>query len=163
MKREHFYTLVIIVLLLLNIGTLAFLYIGRENRGMHPPMPPDSPDNIIINELQLDEAQQQQFRMFKHTHRRATDSVQRHIKDAQRALFGLVKQDEMDVELRDSLLNTIEKYESAKHLITIQHFHDIRTILRPAQKELFNGFMEDIGSRITGPGRAQQGPPPPRR
>ncbi|MCB0698137.1 MAG: periplasmic heavy metal sensor [Chitinophagaceae bacterium] len=162
MKRENFYTLVIIVLLLLNIGTLAFLWQSRGERHLPPP-PPDSPDNIIIHELKLDDEQQQQFLKFKHMHRRSTDSVQRHIKDAQRSLFALVKQDQMDTVARDSLLNVIEQNEAAKHLITIQHFHDIRSILSPEQKELFNDLVEDIGGRITGPGRRGQGPPPPPR
>lgn len=160
MKRENFYALVIIILLLLNIGTLSFLWINKPERVHH--MPPNNPGRIIINELQLDDQQQQQFNTFKHAHRKSTDSVQRLIKGVQRKLFSLVKQDEMDVNKRDSLLKQIEQYESTKHLITIQHFHDIRSILNPDQKELFNGFVEAIGSKITGPGLPMHRPPPPR-
>lgn len=162
MKKENFYAVVIILLLLLNIGTLGYLWLNKPARPQHHT-PPDSPEKIIINELKLDEQQQSSFQLFKHRHRRCTDSVQRLIKETQLALFGLVKQDSMDMEKRDSLLNVIEDYESAKHMITIEHFHDIRSILKPGQKELFNEFMEDIGSRITGPGRKHHGPPPHRR
>lgn len=162
MKRDNFYAIVIILLLLLNVGTLGYLWVGKEQT-RHMPPPPDRPGAIIINELKLDEEQQTKFQLFKHRHRRSTDSVQRLIKETQVALFGLVKEDSLDVLLRDSLLSNIEKYESAKHLITIEHFHDIRSILRSEQKELFNEFVEDIGSRITGPGRPPHGPPPPKR
>lgn len=161
MKKENFYALVIILLLLLNIGTLGYLWIGKPG-GHHSP-PPDRPERALINELQLNEAQQKQFNIFRRRHRRSTDSVQRLIKQTQVALFGLVKQDSMDISLRDSLLHNIEQYESAKHLITIEHFHDIRSILEPEQKELFNEFMEEIGSRITGPGHPHHGAPPHRR
>lgn len=161
MKRENFYSIVIILLLLLNIGTLGYLWMDRGNGGFAEP--PRSPDHIIINELKLDEEQQELFHTFKRRHRGSTDSVQHSIRKLQKELFGLVEQDEMNVPLRDSLLHEIEKCESAKHLITIEHFHEIRSILRPEQKELFNEFMDEIGSRITGPGRPpHHGPPPPR-
>lgn len=69
----------------------------------------------------------------------------------------------MNVQERDSLLVEIEQRESAKHLITIEHFHDIRAILRDDQKELFNHLMEEIGSRITGPAMPPRGQMPPPR
>lgn len=148
MKREHFYALVIIVLLLLNISTLAFLWMERSEGDRFMPL--NSPEHIIINKLQLNKEQQQEFNVFKHSHRKSIDSVGRHIKEAQMALFDLVKMDELDIELRDSLLSRIEQYESAKHLITIQHFHDIRSMLKPEQKGPFNEFVDEIGSSITG-------------
>jgi len=161
MKREHFYTLVIIVLLLLNIGTLAFLWVSKSDN--RRPVPQGRPGGVLIEELQMNEQQQREFSHFRNVHRRATDSVQRQIKEAQRALFGLVKKDDMDIEVRDSLLGRIERYESAKHLITIQHFHDIRSILDEEQKMLFNDFIEDIGSQLNGhPPPHRGGPPPPR-
>lgn len=162
MKKEHFYTIVIIILLLLNLGTLAYLWTGRENNPPHYPMPPDSPDAIIINELQLDDVQVAQFQAFKHRHRKSTDSVQRIIRGIQKELFGLVEHDTMDIPKRDSLLTAIEQCESAKHLITIEHFHEIRSVLRLEQKTLFNDLMDDIGSRITGPGRPHRPPHHPR-
>lgn len=163
MKRENFYSLIIIVLLLINISTLGYLWMGKGKHRPLPPPRPVEPKDIIINELKLDEDQQEQFDLFRHRHRKSTDSVQRIIRTLQGELFALVKQDEMDTVKRDSLLNKIEECEAAKHLITIQHFHDIRTILNPHQKELFNDLMEDIGRRITAPGRPQgHGGPPPR-
>ena len=164
MKKENFYRGVIIMLLLLNVGMLVFLWQKADNTPAHMPGErPERPEAIIKNELNLDEAQQEEFQLFKHRHRRATDSVQRQIRELQRELFGLVEQDVMDTVRRDSLLREIETCEAAKHLITIEHFHDIRSILHPGQKALFNEFMEDIGSRITAPGRPHHGPPPHRR
>lgn len=164
MRKENFYRGIIILLLLLNIGILAFLWQKGDSNVTHAPEDrAERPEAIIINELKLDDTQQEQFRLFKHRHRHATDSVQRQIRELQRALFGLVEQDVMDTVRRDSLLKQIESCEAAKHLITIEHFHDIRSILHPGQKALFNEFMEDMGSRITAPGRPHRRPPPHRR
>lgn len=164
MKKESFYTIVIVFLLLINMGTLGYLWMGAPKPGhMPPPHPPrGEAGRVLIDELQLDEQQQADFNQFKRKHRRSTDSVQRLIRQTQVALFGLVKQDEMNVPVRDSLLHAIEQYESAKHMITIDHFHDIRSILKPEQKILFNEMVEDIGSRITGPGEGRPGHPPRR-
>lgn len=165
MKKEQFYSVVIILLLLLNMGTLGYLWVNRQQPqaqfpGNAGPGHPE-PDRIIIDRLQLDATQQEQFAELKHIHRKSTDSLQQLISHTQHELFRLVRQDEMDIVLRDSLLAQIEHYETAKHIVTIQHFYDLRKILNEQQKESFNGFMEEIGSRITGPGRGHHGPPPP--
>lgn len=173
MKTDRFYKIIIILLLLLNIGTLGYLLLNKNgspkdmkhrppkmrNEGGHKL---NSIDRVIIDKLDLDEEQQQKFSEYKREHRKSTDSVQRTIRDIQKELFSLVKEKEMNVQVRDSLLAIIEESESAKHLITIDHFHDLRSMMRPEQVESFNEFMEDIGSRITGPGMPPQPPRPPR-
>ena len=169
MRRERFYAIVVILLLLLNMGTLGYLFTTRDS-GRAPVVlhggeggPHQRPEDIMIERLKLDDAQQEQLYDFIHWHRRSTDSVQHHIKALQKDLFALVQQDEMNVALRDNLLKEIEQCESAKHLITIQHFHDIRSMLKPEQKELFNEFMGEVGSRITAPAREGRRPPPMRK
>lgn len=167
MRQERFYKIVIIALLLLNVGTLAFLFISRGDNHAHvehvkKPPHRNPVDNIIINRLYLDEKQQEKFEIYKRQHRKSTDSVQRIITGIQKELFALVKYERMNVEKRDSLLTKIEESESAKHLITIDHFHDLRSMMRPEQVESFNEFMEDIGSRITGPGHKPHHRPLPK-
>lgn len=164
MKRENFYAVVIILLLLLNFATIGYLLINRDTGQVrHTPPMHHNPERIITEELNLDEDQIRQFRVYKHQHGRATDSVQRQIKELQVELFSLVKAEEMDIPKRDSLLSKIEQLESARHLIIIEHFHDIRSMMREDQVKLFNGFVEEMGSTITEMRRPGHRPPPHHR
>lgn len=160
MRKENFYTLVIILLLLLNIGTLGYLWMGGKKEGHPPPPRPQNGKALLVDQLQMDKEQEMQFEIFRRRHMKRMDSIRRATKETQVALFELVKKDDMDIAQRDSLLHVIEKYESAKHLVTIAHFHDVRTILKPEQKDLFNELIEDIGSNLTGNGRGPKGGPP---
>lgn len=159
MRKDNFYTLIIIVLLLVNIGTLGYLWVSKkEIPSFAMPPRPESPRDIMIKELQLDKEQERKLYSLSRQHRKSMDSVQRQIRNAQKALFALVKTDDLDTAKKDSVLAIIEAGESQKHLITIEHFHDIRAMLDEEQKVYFNEMMEDIGNRITNPG-----PPPHHR
>lgn len=159
MRKDNFYTIIIIVLLLVNIGTLAYLWVSKKDASSVNMRPrPESPRDIMVKELQLDKEQERKLYALSRQHRRSMDSVQHHIRNAQKALFALVKSDDMDAAKKDSVLAIIEANESQKHLITIDHFHAIRVMLDDEQKVYFNEMMEDIGNRITNPG-----PPPHHR
>ncbi len=170
MKKENFYAIIIVALLVLNLGTLGYLWF---NANKHTPPPRPLPKQagalaFMSHELDLDKKQLNDLKVLAHRHRKALDSVQRHIRDAQTQLFRLAKSDVLDTVARNQYLQTIEDNESAKHLITLLHFQEIRGLLNEDQKVLFNEFIEDIGKQITNPnpplhGRPGHGGPPPPR
>lgn len=165
MKRENFYTIVIILLLLLNFATIGYLFLNKNDntRVLSPDQKRNKPEQIIIAKLNLNDEQVKQFRIYKQKHGNATHNVERKMKSLQRELFSLVKADSMDIDKRDSLLSEIEQCESDKHLLIIEHFQDLRSMMRPDQIELYNDFIEEMGRTITSPGGPMHGPPPPRR
>lgn len=167
MKKERFYTIVIIALLLLNIGTLGFLYLGNGSKqDVRQLQRPERPGDFIINALKLDEQQQKEFLLLGRRHRVRLDSVQDNIKRVQNEMFRLVSTGELDSTKTSELIQQIQEGEAAKHMITIAHFEEIRQILKPDQVPLFKQFMQELGNRIIAPNHPplrRGGPPPPRR
>lgn len=166
MRKEHFYKIAIIVLLLLNLGTLGYLFMGNK-RPMHGPPPGhEGPAGLIIERLQLDEEQQQKFEEQRFEHQSKIRAVRKESGELHDALFSLLKNEAIDSIKKDSLQNAIRLVEIKKDEITFEHFQQLKSILKPEQLPLFDGLIEEIGRRLTdnapGGGR-RDGPPPPHR
>lgn len=154
MKKEMFHRVVIIILLLLNFGTLGFLWMNsRDNAREHGHRPPPRPDGIIINHLQLNEEQQQQFFASRDEHHSAMVEIQRESSKLHKELFSLLQQVQPDTILKDSLLALIQVQNLRKEEITFHHFQQLRSILKPDQLGRFDELVEDISQRIMGPHR----------
>lgn len=155
MKKEMFYRVVIIILLLLNLGTLGFLWVSnnREHTQERGHRPPPRPDGIIINRLQLDEQQQEQFFAFRDEHHEQMVAIQRESSRLHKDLFALLQQPDADTTIKDSLLAHIQVLNLRKEEVTFHHFQQLRSILKPGQLGKFDELVEDISQRIMGPHR----------
>jgi Spy/CpxP family protein refolding chaperone len=146
MKKETFYRIIILALLILNFGILAFIWQGKTGR---PPMPPDgrgggNPAQIIIDRLHLDDNQQQQYDAMREAHHAKMMDIQQESKKLHDALFDLLKVDKADSAKVNSLVQQIQANEAEKEHITFDHFAQLRAILRPDQKTAFDGLIQDI-------------------
>ena len=161
MKKERFYSIVIILLLILNLGTLGYLWTNKNEQHHLPPPMHNRPDPAerIARKLQLNDEQKEQFEVLKQEHKRGIDSVHNAMNGLRRELFMLADNKELDATLQDSLLNEIKNVEAAKHMVVLKHFHDLRLILREDQLGAFDDLIEEV-SRGAGPGHHP--PPPPR-
>jgi 2-oxoisovalerate dehydrogenase E1 component len=63
----------------------------------------------------------------------------------------LLKEKIIDTVKRDSLLQLLQKNSAQKEIVTFDHFHKLRAILRPDQTQYFDGFMEEFSRRIMSP------------
>jgi hypothetical protein len=157
MRTDSFYKIVIVLLLLVNIGTLGYLILpkraahteGNEARHHGPPRP----DRIIIERLNLTEPQQELFEGLKHEHHGQMMDIQEESGKLHKALFELLKKDNVDIQVKDSLLVLIQQTNLQKEQVTFDHFQKLRAILTENQKNEFDDFVEDISQRIMGPHR----------
>lgn len=152
MKTINFYKIVILVLLLINTGTLAYLFIGRNG---HPGGPPrgNPVDHLIIDRLQLTTTQRQQFDMLKRGHHERMLEWQEQSSRLHGALFALLKNKGRDTIAIDSFLQLIAANDRKKEMATYEHFEQLRGILSPAQQPAFDGLVEEISQKIMNPGR----------
>jgi len=157
MEKLTVYKLAALLLLVLNLGLLAFLFFGpHTSQGAGAP---------ALKVLQFDDQQHEAFKALAQVHR----AEMRDLTDRQRALlrehFRQLSTDQAETPL--PLPPDFAELEQEKIGSTYHHFIDVKKILRPEQREHFPQFVEQAVSRIllgpkkAGPGRRKlEGAPP---
>jgi periplasmic protein CpxP/Spy len=156
MKKDMFYRVVIIILLLLNTGTLGFVWVNNGKPKMERGHRPPRPDGIIIDRLQLDEQQKEQFFASRNEHHEHMVVIQRESSTLHKDLFALLQQPVVDTVLKDSILTRIQALNLRKEEVTFHHFQQLRSMLRPEQVGRFDELVEDISQQIMGPHRERK-------
>lgn len=151
MRKDIFYKVIIITLLLLNFCTLGYLWIGKkEIEGEHERR--KEPADFIIKSLQLDDEQQIKFEELKHRHQQDTRIIREESKNLHDALYKQLHEQTIDSVLVDSFIQLIVVNAKQREIVNFNHFRDLKTILKPEQHKLYDEFIEAIAQRF--------GPPP---
>ena len=159
MNKLRFLTVTVVLLLLLNIGSLAYLFLSRNKDERIGPQGSGASD-FIIEQLQLDATQQQQFFELRKQHRdimRRTQEEDRRLHDV---YFSLLKTDNPDKEKADSVSSLLAAQRSLIEAANFDHFQQLRKLCRDDQKKLFDATIDEIARRI-GPKGPPRGEPPP--
>jgi hypothetical protein len=156
MKRETLLTLAVVALLVLNIGILAYLFMSRRPDGERAAMPPGGNqfDELVITQLRLNAAQQEQFKSLKHQHRSAMQGHDTKYRDVLGQYFALLRETRLDTARRDSLQRLLTDIHGQKISMTLQHFLALKNICSPEQQSLFERLIPELSRVLT---------PPPRR
>lgn len=146
---------VVVALLVLNLGTLGYLFwSGRPGAGgpQHPPRP----DKLIIERLKLDDAQIETFEGLKHEHHSGIVRLNKKSKTLYESYFALLKTETPDLPSADSIERLLGAVQQQKDSITFDHFIKLRQLCNADQKPLFDDFVDELGeilSRQPGPGK----------
>jgi len=154
MRKEKLLWLTIIVFAVMNISCLAFILLGRNGR------PPHRVDKIIIEGLQLDDNQIEEFEGLKHEHHEAMMQIDLEMKQPMKQYFGLLSQ-AGNQHKKDSLETLIAALYKEKLNVTYAHFADLKAICRPDQQkkldEIMPSLMQIIGQeKKDGPPRGRE-------
>lgn len=141
MKRETLLILAIVFLVLLNLGTLGFLFSKRYIGGRGPR----KPDILIIKGLKLNEEQKSQFESLKKEHHSQINEIETGEKAYHKAYFDMLKSAEADSLKIDSVIKSISNAKFKKDLATYKHFQKIRLMCEPQQKILFDSLVNEMG------------------
>ncbi len=141
MKKESFYKVLILLLLLINLGIIAFLWFNH-------PHHPGPPDKMIIERLKLDPGQQAKFDVLKHEHHEQIVQIDEQSANLHRHLFDLLKSEPVDTASKNTLMLKIKENESKKETVTFEHFQKLRGILRPDQKPLFDDLIQELSHQL---------------
>ncbi|WP_396603342.1 Spy/CpxP family protein refolding chaperone [Algibacter sp. R77976] len=111
---------------------------------------------FLIEELDFDEAQQQQFKELGQKHQKRMRAISNDIRVLKDELFkGLSDSTLKDVN-KDSIARLIGDKEAAKDLEVFSHFNQVQALCNDKQKEKFSAIIKDALRR----GDNNQGPPP---
>lgn len=166
MKNERFYKIVIVLLLLLNTGTLAFLWMksNRPHQGtMGSPGKHNRVDRLMSEKLHFTPQQEDRMEGLKHEHHSQILIIQEEESKLHTELFGLLHSNNNDIVAKKVILEKLAANDTRKEEVTFEHFRQIRAILTPEQLPKFDELMEEIASHIMShhPGRGEGPPPPP--
>jgi len=153
MSKINFLTIAVILLLLLNAGTLVVMFRWHDNRPGGARDGGEGPAAYIIQALKLDAQQQEQFAQLRGEHQHLARAVHEEDKRLHDAYFSLLKTDHPNRAQVDSLSNLIAAEEKLFSKATFEHFEKLRALCRPDQKILFDATIDEIAHRM--------GPPPP--
>jgi Spy/CpxP family protein refolding chaperone len=151
MNKDSFYRIVIIALLLLNIGMLAYLWSGpRGPRGEMHGRPP-RPDELIHDRLQLTDKQTDQFDELKHDHHEHMLELQEQSAELHERLYKLLQSPTPDTTERNNILAQLQENYHQKELVTFDHFQKLRDILNEDQKKRFDDLVGELSRQLIGP------------
>src|SRR5437016_951814 len=103
MKNLNLSTIIILLLILLNSATLAFMWYGKPPcppmppmEMPHPPHPPQGgPGKFLMQELNFDETQKQKFEKLKEAHHQKAMAIQDSMHGMKEKLFNGIPSGDM--------------------------------------------------------------------
>jgi periplasmic protein CpxP/Spy len=157
MKTSSLLKIGLLIMVLINIA-LILLIVGKPK--LPPPGAGRDFKSTIAKKLQLDEQQQEIYFKSAEKHNQEMASINQAQRPLIRNYFNLLKEENQNLEIRDSLLAEIKEVEQKKLTLTYAHFEELKEICNPDQKVLFEEIMDDIIQVLLG--GQKKSPPPPR-
>ena len=148
--------IVVVFLLILNLGTLTFLFFGKGGGRPHnrPPHDKEGPAKFIIDELGFDDKQQASFNDLKMEHQSQMRMMEDNIRTQREFLPDIIIND--NNAMADSVSTVIGGYQKQIEMYTYQHFVKVRAICNEEQKKKFKSIIDDILKMMAPP---KGGPP----
>ena len=160
-KQNRYLILVIILLVILNLGTLIMLWIGKPQQHGNPgDRIPDQIPRLLKNEFGFDDYQVEQFLKLRNIHRQQMMQLNREIRVIKRQMFDEVLRDNPQPMISDSLLRMSQEKQARIEQLTYQHFFELKQLCNPEQKKKLQLLIHDMFRQP--PGGMREGPPPRR-
>ncbi|MER3471469.1 MAG: hypothetical protein C4330_09065 [Chitinophagaceae bacterium] len=141
--KNNWLVIALIALVLINIATLAFVWLGKPKDGVPPKgQGGGNAKNYLIEQLKLTTQQQQQFDSLRTVHFNEMNDYREQMRQQKDALFEKLKLP------TDSSYNStaqqIGMLQSEIDLSTFHHFQSLRSILNDEQKKKFDNIIQDV-------------------
>ena len=144
MNRSAFYKWAAALLLLINIGLVAFFYWNAPQRNEHRPRA-ERPIKVI-EKFNFSKEQQALFRASKDKHVSTIETLNAEHQDKLKKHFKLISEGEETDSLN---LIQIRRIESAKLESTNVHIQEVKALLTEEQMIHFKEFVDHISNVIS--------------
>lgn len=151
-KKYRWALIGFIILLVLNIATLATIWIIRPPTrlaGFGEQEQPRRVQRFLERELDLSRQQRESFRQLRENHMRETRSLVSELLDSRRAYYELLNRPDsaIGVSVKDSLVRRIGSAHARLEESTYNHFQEVRRILDEEQRRQFDSIIEQTIER----------------
>lgn len=160
MEKLTFYKIAIIVLIVLNIGTLIFIYLNQPLKRL--PFPPPHPreriqgqqprsnaSEFIIHELGFNKEQEEKFIQLWEKHHEQEIKLHDSLHIVKNDFFNLLSTD--NTEKAKIYAQIIGNLERERELNTFKHFKEVRKLCDAQQQEKFDRIIKDVLRMMAGP------------
>ena len=152
MQTLTFYKIAVLTLLLLNVGTLTFLWVNR------PPDPREAGQfQFLVRATGMDDAQQAAYQQLRMEHRNALETYRNQNKQVREALFRLMANKDADAPEVQMLADSLGALRAREEHFTYEHFRQVRAICRQDQLERFDAAIGEAVQSMGPPDRRKQG------
>jgi len=150
MDNSKFLKTAIILLLIINLGTLSYLWIQKDG---HRPPPPEI-GNFLMHELNFINDQEKQFIQLRDEHRNMTGELKDRSRKLHDNFFNLLSENPADSAKVNLMADSMISIQKQIELSTFYHFQKVRAICTPEQQKRFDNIISDA--------MAMMAPRPPR-
>lgn len=149
----------VLILLLVNAITLGLFWFGKP---MGPGPRHGKPEDFLIEKLHFNEKQKEAYLKLVQDHRSRSEELRDDLRSRKDAMFELAKKEAISDSAKKQVVMEVSILTEQLDLLTLDHFHEIRSICDPEQKEIFDSILKEITSMIAAPRpQGPPGPPPP--
>lgn len=138
MSKIKFLTLASLLLLLFNLGLIAFIIYGKKHPLLH-----EGPRNIIIEQLKFDKSQIAQYDTLISKHRKDIRAKHDEILQLRKELYQQLNF-ATNAKMKDSLSLEVGKAQTAIEHIHFAHFEDIKALCKDQQKQYFEQLTREL-------------------
>ena len=147
MGNTRFLKVVIAVLLLINMGTLTFMWIHRPGPGSK------GPGDFLIRSIGFDVPQQAAFARLRESHQQAMREFRQQNGESKRRFYALLATSPADSTQWQSLADSIAAGQKRMEMTTFRHFQTVRALCRPEQQPRFDAVIGEALHNMLPPPR----------
>ncbi len=156
---SKFLSWLVLALLLINALTLGLFWFGKPKGSAFPK---ERPQDFLIEQLKFTEKQKEAYLLLMKDHRNKTVELRDAIREKKDALFALAKIDSLSESSKLQVAKEVSSLTEQLDLLTLEHFHAIRTLCDNNQKETFDKILKEVTAMMGAPRpQGPHGPPPP--
>ena len=153
MNNTRFLKIVIAVLILINLGTLVFIWLTRQGDGIRERHP--FAEGYLVKELNLSEPQRKEYSRIRQHHRAVLLKLQENDKALHNRFFAQLLSEFPDMNSVYGLADSIAVNRKKMEMLTYDHFDQVRKMLTPVQQKKFEEIFDEVLKMVLPP------PPPP--
>jgi Spy/CpxP family protein refolding chaperone len=141
------------ILIIANIATLAFFWIGHFKNQKE-----NSPKEFLSKKLNFSKSQKNAYFTLAKEHNESAKIIRDHIKNDKESLFQLLKSDTINDSIRNDKALKVSMSIQSLDILTFEHFRKVRALCTEEQKPQFDDLIQKMVSAVN---QIQKGPPVP--
>lgn len=145
-------TWLISILIMANIATLAFFWIGHFKNQKE-----NSPKEFLSKNLNFSKSQKNAYFKLAKEHNESAKIIRDQIKIDKESLFQLLKSDTINDSIRNDKALKVSMSIQSLDILTFEHFRKVRALCNEEQKSKFDELIQKMVSAVN---QFQKGPPP---